>query len=87
MLVAVGFSSKQGALRRGVLGKELDILVNYGLCPGTLKHCGIFQSTESGENTRDFGSAKQIDDDETSSSSLSLGSNAFVCSTWGSEAQ
>ncbi|KAK7369838.1 hypothetical protein VNO80_11884 [Phaseolus coccineus] len=37
VLVASGFGSKQGSLRRDVLNKELNLLVNYGLCPGTLK--------------------------------------------------
>ncbi|RDX75003.1 Homeobox-DDT domain protein RLT3, partial [Mucuna pruriens] len=37
VLVASGFGSKQGSLRREVLSKELNLLVNYGLCPGTLK--------------------------------------------------
>ncbi|XP_073225978.1 homeobox-DDT domain protein RLT3 isoform X3 [Cicer arietinum] len=37
VLVAAGYGSKPGALQREVLGKELNILVNYGLCPGTLK--------------------------------------------------
>ncbi|KAL5052765.1 hypothetical protein RYX36_033447 [Vicia faba] len=50
VMVAAGFGSKQGALRRGVLGKELDILVNYGLCPGTLK-CELFKTlSEHGKN-------------------------------------
>ncbi|XP_029127336.1 homeobox-DDT domain protein RLT3 [Cajanus cajan] len=41
VLVASGFGSKQGSLRREVLSKELNLLVNYGLCPGTLK-CELF---------------------------------------------
>ncbi|WJX48200.1 hypothetical protein P8452_34796 [Trifolium repens] len=50
VLVAAGFGSKQGALRRDGLGKELDILVNYGLCPGTLK-CELFKIlSERGNN-------------------------------------
>ncbi|KAE9607616.1 putative transcription factor & chromatin remodeling DDT family [Lupinus albus] len=37
VLVASGFGSKQGALRRETLSKELNLLVNYGLRPATLK--------------------------------------------------
>ncbi|KAF7813933.1 homeobox-DDT domain protein RLT3-like [Senna tora] len=37
VLVAAGFGSKQGALRREALSKELNLLVNYGLRAGTLK--------------------------------------------------
>ncbi|QHO01857.1 hypothetical protein HN873_044237 [Arachis hypogaea] len=37
VLVASGFGSKQGALRREALSKELNLFVNYGLHPGTLK--------------------------------------------------
>ncbi|KAL2342623.1 hypothetical protein Fmac_003908 [Flemingia macrophylla] len=41
VLVASGFGSKQSSLRREVLSKEWNLLVNYGLCPGTLK-CELF---------------------------------------------
>ncbi|KAE9614034.1 putative transcription factor & chromatin remodeling DDT family [Lupinus albus] len=37
VLVASGFGSKQGALRRETLSKELNLFVNYGLRPATLK--------------------------------------------------
>lgn len=50
VLVAAGFGSKQGAFQREGLDKELDILVNYGLCPGTLK-CELFKIlSERGNN-------------------------------------
>ncbi|XP_054786871.1 homeobox-DDT domain protein RLT3 isoform X2 [Prosopis cineraria] len=37
VLVAAGFGSKQVSLRREALNKELNLLVKYGLCAGTLK--------------------------------------------------
>ncbi|XP_028770247.1 homeobox-DDT domain protein RLT3 isoform X2 [Neltuma alba] len=37
VLVAAGFGSKQGSLRREALNKELNLLVKFGLCAGTLK--------------------------------------------------
>ncbi|XP_019421856.1 PREDICTED: homeobox-DDT domain protein RLT3-like [Lupinus angustifolius] len=37
VLVASGFGSKQRALHRETLSKELNLLVNYGLRPATLK--------------------------------------------------
>ncbi|CAL2224943.1 unnamed protein product [Prunus armeniaca] len=36
-LVAAGFGSKQGAMRRDALSKEMSLMVKYGLRPGTLK--------------------------------------------------
>ncbi|CAL2224942.1 unnamed protein product [Prunus armeniaca] len=36
-LVAAGFGSKQGAMRRDALSKEMSLMVKYGLHPGTLK--------------------------------------------------
>ncbi|KAH7576570.1 hypothetical protein JRO89_XS01G0111400 [Xanthoceras sorbifolium] len=37
VLVAAGFGSKQGSLRRESLSKEMSLMVKYGLRPGTLK--------------------------------------------------
>ncbi|CAL2258584.1 unnamed protein product [Prunus armeniaca] len=37
VLVAAGFGSKQGAMRRDALSKEMSLVVKYGLRPGTLK--------------------------------------------------
>ncbi|GLT94283.1 hypothetical protein SLE2022_120320 [Rubroshorea leprosula] len=37
VLIAAGFGSKQGALRREALSKEMSLMVKYGLCPDTLK--------------------------------------------------
>ncbi|KAI4346516.1 hypothetical protein L6164_007406 [Bauhinia variegata] len=37
VLVAAGFGSNIGTLRREALSKELNLMVNYGLRPGTLK--------------------------------------------------
>ncbi|KAM1165207.1 hypothetical protein PS2_024417 [Malus domestica] len=37
VLVAAGFGSKQGAMRRDALSKEMSLMVKYGLRPGTLK--------------------------------------------------
>lgn len=37
VLVAAGFGSKQGAMRREALSKEMSLMVKYGLRSGTLK--------------------------------------------------
>ncbi|KAL4363236.1 hypothetical protein GQ457_04G025600 [Hibiscus cannabinus] len=37
VLVAAGFGSKQGLLRREALSKEMDLMVRFGLHPGSLK--------------------------------------------------
>ncbi|KAM2993564.1 hypothetical protein FF2_045649 [Malus domestica] len=37
VLIAAGFGSKQGAMRRDALSKEMGLMVKYGLRPGTLK--------------------------------------------------
>ncbi|PRQ51784.1 putative transcription factor & chromatin remodeling DDT family [Rosa chinensis] len=37
VLVAAGFGSKQGAIRREALSKEMSLMVKYGLHSGTLK--------------------------------------------------
>ncbi|KAL6134806.1 hypothetical protein ACLB2K_067034 [Fragaria x ananassa] len=37
VLVAAGFGSKQGAMQKEVLSKEMSLMVKYGLRPGTLK--------------------------------------------------
>ncbi|XVF31979.1 hypothetical protein REPUB_Repub17cG0042100 [Reevesia pubescens] len=37
VLVAAGFGSKQGLLRREALSKEMSLMVRYGLRPGSLK--------------------------------------------------
>lgn len=37
VLVAAGFGSKEGILRKGCVGKETEDMVKYGLSPGTLK--------------------------------------------------
>ncbi|KAJ8434366.1 hypothetical protein Cgig2_031612 [Carnegiea gigantea] len=37
VLVAAGFGSKEGILRKGCTGKETEDMVKYGLSPGTLK--------------------------------------------------
>ncbi|WCJ37316.1 Homeobox-DDT domain protein RLT3 [Euphorbia peplus] len=37
VLVAAGFGSRQGAFRKKALSKEMSLMVNYGLCAGTLK--------------------------------------------------
>ncbi|XP_050205554.1 homeobox-DDT domain protein RLT3 [Mercurialis annua] len=37
VLVAAGCGSRQGALRREALSKEMSVMVKYGLHPGTLK--------------------------------------------------
>ncbi|XP_037494138.1 homeobox-DDT domain protein RLT3 isoform X2 [Jatropha curcas] len=37
ILVAAGFGSRQGALHREALSKEMTLMVKYGLRPGTLK--------------------------------------------------
>ncbi|CAL0312552.1 unnamed protein product [Lupinus luteus] len=37
VLVASGFGAKQGALQRETLSKELNLFVNYGIRPATLK--------------------------------------------------
>ncbi|XP_030963210.1 homeobox-DDT domain protein RLT3 isoform X2 [Quercus lobata] len=50
VLVAAGFGSKQGAMRREALNKEMNLMVKYGLRPGTLK-CELFKIlSEQGNN-------------------------------------
>ncbi|XP_057955233.1 homeobox-DDT domain protein RLT3 isoform X2 [Malania oleifera] len=41
VLIAAGFGSKEGTLRKEFLNKEVDLMVKYGLRPGTLK-CELF---------------------------------------------
>ncbi|KAE8699577.1 Homeodomain-like transcriptional regulator isoform 2 [Hibiscus syriacus] len=42
VLVAAGFGSKQGLLRREAFSKEMDLMVRFGLRPGSLK-CELFK--------------------------------------------
>ncbi|XP_061347614.1 homeobox-DDT domain protein RLT3 isoform X2 [Gastrolobium bilobum] len=63
VLVASGFGSKQGALRREALSKELNLFVNYGVCPGTLKGELFTILSEQGNNgckVSELAKSKQI---------------------------
>ncbi|KAJ1408166.1 WHIM2 domain [Sesbania bispinosa] len=86
VLVASGFGSKQSALRREALSKELNLLVNYGLCPGTLKGELFKILSERGNNgckVSDLAKSMQIAELNLVSTTEEL--ESLICSTLSSD--
>ncbi|TKY60775.1 DDT domain superfamily [Spatholobus suberectus] len=86
VLVASGFGSKQGSLRREVLSKELNLLVNYGLCPGTLKSELFNILSERGNiGCKVSGLAKAMQIAELNLASTTEELESLICSTLSSD--
>ncbi|KAH1135746.1 hypothetical protein GLYMA_05G221500v4 [Glycine max] len=86
VLVASGFGSKQGSLRREVLNKELNLLVNYGLCPGTLKSELFNILSERGNiGCKVAEMAKSMQIAELNLASTTEGLESLICSTLSSD--
>ncbi|XP_057420878.1 homeobox-DDT domain protein RLT3 isoform X2 [Lotus japonicus] len=86
VLVASGFGSKQGALRREALSKELNLLINYGISPGTLKGELFKILSERGNNgckVSDLAKATQIAELNLASTTEEL--ESLICSTLSSD--
>ncbi|ESW32216.1 hypothetical protein PHAVU_002G303200 [Phaseolus vulgaris] len=86
VLVASGFGSKKGSLRRDVLNKELNLLVNYGLCPGTLKS-ELFNILSERGNTgcKVVELAKSMQNVELNLASTTEELESLICSTLSSD--
>ncbi|XP_027339873.1 homeobox-DDT domain protein RLT3 isoform X2 [Abrus precatorius] len=86
VLIASGFGSKQGSLRREALSKELNLIVNYGLCPGTLKSELFKILSERGNNgckVSELAKSKQIAELNLASTTEEL--ESLICSTLSSD--
>ncbi|MED6212335.1 hypothetical protein PIB30_082320 [Stylosanthes scabra] len=86
VLVASGFGSKQGALRREALSKELNLFVNYGLHPGTLKGELFKILSEQGNNgckLSELANSKQIVELNLHATTGDL--ESLICSTLSSD--
>uniref|UniRef100_A0A2N9IPY1 Homeobox domain-containing protein n=1 Tax=Fagus sylvatica TaxID=28930 RepID=A0A2N9IPY1_FAGSY len=86
VLVAAGFGSKQGAMRREALTKEMNLMVKYGLRPGTLK-CELFKIlSEQGNNGLKVSElAKSLPIAELNLASSTEELESLICSTLSSD--
>ncbi|KAG2713473.1 hypothetical protein I3760_04G177700 [Carya illinoinensis] len=86
VLVAAGFGSKQGALRREALSREMNLILNYGLRPGTLK-CELFkvlsEQGNNGSKVSDLAKSLQIVELNLSGTAEDL--ESLICSTLSSD--
>ncbi|KAK7358463.1 hypothetical protein VNO77_00391 [Canavalia gladiata] len=86
VLIASGFGSKQGSLRKEALSKELNLLVNYGLCPGSLKGELFKILSERGNNgckVSELAKSMQIAELNLASTTEEL--ESLICSTLSSD--
>ncbi|KAK4283937.1 hypothetical protein QN277_000835 [Acacia crassicarpa] len=86
VLVAAGFGSKQGCWRREVLNKELNLLVKFGLCAGTLKgelFKILLAQGNNGSKVSELAKSMQIAELNLASTTEEL--ESLICSTLSSD--
>ncbi|OMO96861.1 hypothetical protein CCACVL1_04754 [Corchorus capsularis] len=86
VLVAAGFGSKQGLLRREALSKEMTLMVRFGLRPGTLKGELFRILSERGNNGLKVSDlAKSLPVTELNLTSTTEELEELICSTLASD--
>ncbi|KAE8675183.1 Homeodomain-like transcriptional regulator isoform 2 [Hibiscus syriacus] len=86
VLIAAGFGSKQGLLRRETLSKEMDLMVRFGLRPGSLKgelFKILSQRGNNGLKVSDLASSSTVTELNLTSTTEEL--EELICSTLSSD--
>ncbi|XP_022771609.1 homeobox-DDT domain protein RLT3-like isoform X2 [Durio zibethinus] len=86
VLIAAGFGSTQGLLRREALSKEMSLMARYALCPGSLKGVLFKILSERGNNglkVSDLASSLPVTELNLTSTTEEL--KELICSTLSSD--